>query len=145
VRLVALNLRVISGWIWMVLWWILGFRDFSVHITRCQLPEVDREYLGFWADIHVGRGVSEVPNGVTFMQVYGRISILVMFVSESPHFQEVTTNGHSCQVGSPGLSHASGFEHPASTLPTRFPAALGIGYGPACGLANACALVYVAA
>jgi len=37
------------------------------------------------------------------------------------------------------------FEHPASTLPTRFPAALGIGHDPACGLANACALVYVAA
>jgi len=37
------------------------------------------------------------------------------------------------------------FEHPASTLPTRFPAALGIVHGPACGLANACALVYVAA
>jgi len=34
---------------------------------------------------------------------------------------------------------------PASTLPTRFPAALGIGHGPAFGLANACALVYVAA
>jgi len=33
----------------------------------------------------------------------------------------------------------------ASTLPTRFPAALDIGHGPACGLANACALVYVAA
>jgi len=33
-----------------------------------------------------------------------------------------------CQVGSPGLSLASGFEHPASTLPTRFPAALGIGH-----------------
>jgi len=46
---------------------------------------------------------------------------------------------------SPGLSIASGFEHPASTLPTRFPAALGIGHDPACGLANACALVYVAA
>jgi len=46
---------------------------------------------------------------------------------------------------SPGLSLASGFEHPASTIPTRFPAALGIGHGPACGLANACALVYVAA
>jgi len=30
---------------------------------------------------------------------------------------------------SPGLSLASGFEHPTSTLPTRFPAALGIGYG----------------
>jgi len=29
---------------------------------------------------------------------------------------------------SPGLSSASGFEHPASTLPTRFPAALGIGH-----------------
>jgi len=38
-----------------------------------------------------------------------------------------------------------GFEHPASTLPTRFPAALGIGHGSACGLANASALVYVAA
>jgi len=38
-----------------------------------------------------------------------------------------------------------GFEHLASTLPTRFPAALGIGHGSACGLANACALVYVAA
>jgi len=32
-------------------------------------------------------------------------------------------------IWSPGLSHASGFEHPASTLPTRFPAALGIGHG----------------
>jgi len=49
------------------------------------------------------------------------------------------------RYGSPGLSPASGFEHPASTLPTRFPAALGIGHDPACGLANACALVYVAA
>jgi len=29
---------------------------------------------------------------------------------------------------SPGLSLAYGFEHPASTLPTRFPAALGIGH-----------------
>jgi len=48
-------------------------------------------------------------------------------------------------AGSPGLSPASGFEHPASTLPTRFPAALGIGHGSACGLANAYALVYVAA
>jgi len=45
----------------------------------------------------------------------------------------------------PGLSLAVGFEHPDSTLPTRFPAALGIGHDPACGLANACALVYVAA
>jgi len=44
-----------------------------------------------------------------------------------------------------GLISASGFEHPTSTLPTRFPAALGIGHGSACGLANACALVYVAA
>jgi len=35
----------------------------------------------------------------------------------------------SCLIGSPGLSHAPGFEHPASTLPTRFPAALGIGHG----------------
>jgi len=43
------------------------------------------------------------------------------------------------------LISASGFEHPASTLPTRFPEALGIGHGSACGLANACALVYVAA
>jgi len=39
----------------------------------------------------------------------------------------------------------SGFEHLAGTLPTRFPAALGIGHDPAYGLANACALVYVAA
>jgi len=35
----------------------------------------------------------------------------------------------TCQVGGPGLSLASGFEHPASTLSTRFPAALGIGHG----------------
>jgi len=35
----------------------------------------------------------------------------------------------TCQVLSPGLSRASGFEHPASTLPTRFPAALDIGHG----------------
>jgi len=34
-----------------------------------------------------------------------------------------------CQVWSPVLSPASGFEHPASTLPTRFPTALGIGHG----------------
>jgi len=34
---------------------------------------------------------------------------------------------------------------PASTLPTRFPAALDIGHGSAYGLATACALVYVAA
>jgi len=58
----------------------------------------------------------------------------------SDHVPKIT-----CQVGSPGLSPASGFEHPASTLQTRFPAALGIGHGSACGLANACALVYVAA
>jgi len=32
------------------------------------------------------------------------------------------------RLRSPGLSLASGFEHPASTLPTRFPAALGIGH-----------------
>jgi len=51
----------------------------------------------------------------------------------------------SARYGSPGLSLADGFEHPASTLPTRFPAALDIGHGSACGLANACALVYVAA
>jgi len=35
----------------------------------------------------------------------------------------------SCQVVKPGLIIAFGFEHPASTLPTRFPAALGIGHG----------------
>jgi len=35
----------------------------------------------------------------------------------------------TCQVWEPGLSLASGFEHPASTLSTRFPAALGIGHG----------------
>jgi len=34
----------------------------------------------------------------------------------------------TCQVGEPGLSLTSGFEHPASTLPTRFPAALDIGH-----------------
>jgi len=49
------------------------------------------------------------------------------------------------RYGSPGLSLADGFEHPASTLPTLFPAALGIGHGSACGVANACALEYVAA
>jgi len=58
----------------------------------------------------------------------------------SDHVPKIT-----CQVGEPGLISASGFEHSASTLPTRFPAALGIGHGHACGLANACALVYVAA
>jgi len=35
----------------------------------------------------------------------------------------------TCQVWSPGLSPASGFEHPASTLPARFPVALDIGHG----------------
>jgi len=44
-----------------------------------------------------------------------------------------------------GLIYRRWLRTPASTLPTRFPAALGIGHGPACGLANACALVYVAA
>jgi len=39
---------------------------------------------------------------------------------------------------SQGLSPAYGFEHPASTLPTRFPAALGIGHGlPAASLMHA--------
>jgi len=33
------------------------------------------------------------------------------------------------RYGEQGLSIASGFEHPASTLPTRFPAALDIGHG----------------
>jgi len=65
-----------------------------------------------------------------------------MCVSESPRFQEMSMDGHytdlcsntglqpsiPCQVVSQGLSLASGFEHPASTLPTRFPAALGIGH-----------------
>jgi len=37
----------------------------------------------------------------------------------------------SCQVSEQGLSPASGFEHHASTLPTRFPPALGIGHGSA--------------
>jgi len=43
--------------------------------------------------------------------------------------------GSKAQIGGswyerePGLSPASGFEHPASTLPTRFPAALDIGHG----------------
>jgi len=81
-----------------------------------------------------------------------------MYVLEEHHLQDVyertflltyagipAVPSIPCQVYSPGLSPASGFEHPASTLPTRFPAALGIGHGPACGLANACALVYVAA
>jgi len=46
---------------------------------------------------------------------------------------------HPDELGSStGLSPASGFEHPASTLPTRFPAALGIGHGlPAASLMHA--------
>jgi len=51
----------------------------------------------------------------------------------------------TCQVWEPGLISRLWLRTPASTLPTRFPAALGIGHGSACGLANACALVYVAA
>jgi len=50
-----------------------------------------------------------------------------------------------CQVWSPGLSPPLASNTLASTLPTRFPAALGIRHDPAYGLANACALVYVAA
>jgi len=68
----------------------------------------------------------------------------VMSVLESHRLQDVSRTGIRADL-SPGLSPASGFEHPASTLPTRFPAALGIGHGSACSLANACALVYVAA
>jgi len=34
-----------------------------------------------------------------------------------------------CQVWEPRLISRFGFEHPASTLPTRFPAALGIEHG----------------
>jgi len=49
------------------------------------------------------------------------------------------------RYGSPAYLPPLASKHPASTLPTRFPAALGIGHDPAFGLANACALVYVAA
>jgi len=88
--------------------------------------------------------------------VYDRMPILIMCVSESPHFQEVTPNDilltyavisylrSLARYGARAYLSLC-FEHPASTLPTRFPAALGIGHGSACGLANACALVYVAA
>jgi len=51
----------------------------------------------------------------------------------------------TCQVGARAYLPPLASNTLASTLPTRFPAALGIGHGPACGLANACALVYVAA
>jgi len=51
----------------------------------------------------------------------------------------------TCQACEPGLISRRWLRTPASTLPTRFPAALGIGHCSACGLANACALVYVAA
>jgi len=51
----------------------------------------------------------------------------------------------ACQVLEPGLIYRRWLRTPASTLPTRFPAALDIGHDSAYGLANACALVYVAA
>jgi len=59
----------------------------------------------------------------------------------SPHFQEVSLNSIpadlcsdlvpkiTCKVLEPGLIYRLCLEHPASTLPTRFPAALGIGHG----------------
>jgi len=67
---------------------------------------------------------------------YGHVRVLSLTSGGAP-------NGHSAELcsdigyslislaryGSPGLSPASGFEHPASTLPARFPAALGIGHG----------------
>jgi len=47
-------------------------------------------------------------------------------------------------IVSPGLSPASGFEHPASTSRLAF-LQRSASARSACGLANACALVYVAA
>jgi len=90
---------------------------------------------------------SEADHKCHFL-VYMLLSVPCAFF-ETSHLQEVSPNGHAClpmqeyrlapsipcHVGSPGLSLASGFEHPASTLPTRFPVALGIGYGlPAASL-----------
>jgi len=73
-----------------------------------------------------------------------RVDCMARFKTSYGDLCSDTVPSIPCQVGEPGLSPADSFEHPASTLPTRFPAALGIGH-PACGLANACALVYVAA
>jgi len=71
--------------------------------------------------------------------------LCVMSVLGTYRLHDMLRSVHRDYYLSNGLSLAYGFEHPASTLPTRFPAALGIGHGSACGLANACALVYVAA
>jgi len=50
--------------------------------------------------------------------------------TSEPRLELEGSNRRFWGVGcSPGLSPAYGFEHPASTLPTRFPAALGIGHG----------------
>jgi len=48
-------------------------------------------------------------------------------VLDACQLHDIIRSVHSV-LFSPGLSPASGFEHPASTLPTRFPAALGIGH-----------------
>jgi len=65
-------------------------------------------------------GVREVRVGDRCHEWYG---ILMTYASDL--VPKIT-----CQVGEPpGLYTASGFEHPASTLPTRFPVALGIGHG----------------
>jgi len=116
---------------------------------------VELEVSGWLASIHVFRGVYEVPKWTYFMNSSARINvgfvIRVDYMTRSVDVMLTYARDTGLQpsilarYGSPGLSFASGFEHPASTLQTRFPAALGIGHGHACGLANACALVYVAA
>jgi len=133
VRLAALDLRWISGWIWRVLGWILGFLDSRVHLN-----------------LHVTHFCINVAFCVNCVELNVDVALTRRLHDTDPmrHLADLSSDlvpKITCWVGEPGLISASGFEHPASTLPTRFPVALGIGHDPAYGLANACALVYVAA
>jgi len=79
--------------------------------------------------VTVGGGVREVCVRIGAMLTYAVISYLRSLA----------------RYGSPGLSTAYGFEHPASTPPDSLSCSARHRARLACGLANACALVYVAA
>jgi len=88
--------------------------------------------------IHLNSRVLTLYINVTFLCKLRRINVYAALPRRLHDVLNVTSvelgigigaNPLPYQLVSPGLSLASGFEHPASTLPTRFPAALGIGHG----------------